>query len=140
MFELSKARSDARPPKPTLDTGKGLTKQSMSKETDINLIMAKYKKTGTVNFLNAQEAVYDEMLDVDFHQAMNLITEANNMFAEMPAHLRKEFKNDPGVFLEAVHNPENAQKLFDLGLSSRNPSEGLESPPEELSKEPAKAE
>lgn len=136
MFKRRDEIETTRPPKPTLDTGKGLTKQSMSKETDINLIMAKYKKTGTVNFLNAQEAVYDEMLDVDFHQAMNLITEANNMFAEMPAHLRKEFKNDPGVFLEAVHNPESAQKLFDLGLSSKNPSEGLETPPEE----PAKAE
>jgi len=127
MFRRSDEREAARPPKKGLDTGPGLTKQSMSKECDINLIMDKYKKTGTVNFLNSQEAIYtDDMVDIDFHEAMTVIADANNMFAQMPAHLRKEFKNDPGNFLEAVHDPEQAQRMFDLGLSSKNPSPATE--------------
>ena len=139
MFRRPDEIEAARPPKKGLDTGKGLTKQSMSAETDINLIMAKYKKTGTVNFLNAQEATYtDDMVDIDFHEAMNIITDANKMFAEMPAHLRKEFKNDPGNFLEAVHNPEQAQRMFDLGLSSHNPTPPPEAP--EMPVDPGKGQ
>jgi len=127
MFRRPDDIEAARPPSKGLDTGKGLTKQSMSKECDINLIMDKYKRTGTVNFLNSQEAIYtDDMVDVDFHEAMTIIAEANTMFAQMPAHLRKEFKNDPGTFLEAVHDPEQAQRLFDLGLSSKNPTQAAE--------------
>lgn len=123
----------ARPPKPTVDTGPGRTKQSMRDDSDINLIMSKYKKTGVINFVNSQQATYDDMENIDFHQAMTIIADANAMFAEMPAHLRKEFKNDPGVFLEFVHNPDNAQKMYELGLSKTAPpapSEAAETPAE----------
>lgn len=105
--------------RPTLDTGPGKTKQEMKGESDINFILKKYQKTGTLSFVNQHQAEYMDVPNIDFQEAMNTINEAEQMFADMPSSLRKEFKNDPGEFLEFVHNPDNADKMYDLGLAQR---------------------
>jgi len=114
-----------------LDCGPGLTKQSMRAETDINLIMSKYKKTGTVNFVNQNQGEYLDLPEIDYHEALNMITESNRMFGEMPAHLRSKFKNDPGVFMDFIHDPKNIDEIYDLGLAQR---------PTELNPDPATPE
>lgn len=128
--------------KPTIDCGPGLTKQSHKNDSDINLIMSKYKKTGVINFVNNRQAEYMEVPDTDFQTAMNTITEANQMFAEMPAALRKKFGNDPGNFLSFVHDPKNLDEIYELGLVE--PPEAwtsarLNQAPEEPEIEPEKA-
>ena len=105
--------------KPTVDCGEGLTKQSMKDETDINLIMKRYIKTGMVNFVNRNQAQYMEAPEIDFQTAMEVVTEANNTFSEMPAELRKRFSNDPGVFMDFVHDSANVEEMIALGLAER---------------------
>jgi len=106
-------------PRPTVDTGPGLTKQSMAKDTDINLIMAKYQKTGLVNFVNENQGEYMEAPELDFHQAIEYIAKSKELFDEMPSSLRKRFNNDPGEFLDFVHDENNADEMVSLGLAKR---------------------
>lgn len=121
-------------PRPTIDCGPGRTKQNMKNESDINLIMSKYKKTGLVNFVNTRQAEYMQSNPVDFHEAMNVIAESNSLFADMPAYLRKRFNNDPGEFLKFVQDEENRAEMIDLGLVERRPEDP---PPVKTTAEPA---
>jgi len=104
-------------PRPTIDTGPGKTKQSSKDESDINLILAKYKKTGIVNFVAKRQPEYMDMQSTDLHSAMNMIIASNEMFADMPSHLRKKFNNNPEQFLEFVHDPKNIDEMVKLGLA-----------------------
>ena len=44
------------------------------------------------------------------------LNDANTMFAELPAELREMFQNNAGTFLEFASNPENNDKMIELGL------------------------
>lgn len=104
--------------RPILICGESMTKQSHKDETDINLIMRKYQKTGLVSFVNERQPQYMEAPEIDFQTAMQIVTQANEMFADMPSSMRKRFHNDPGEFMEFVHNPDNAEEMVKLGLAS----------------------
>lgn len=128
---------------PKLNCGEGRTKQSMKDETDINLIMAKYQKTGMVNFVNKNQGEYLDVPNIDFHEAMNAIKDANNMFGDMPSTIRKRFNNDPGEFLDFVHDPANVDEIYEMGLAER--PEGWVAPaseaiPETIPETPAEPE
>ena len=63
-----------------------------------------------------------------YHDALNLIQEAQEMFMTLPAHVRAEFDNDPEKFLEFVHDPDNEEKMRELGLLQKVPGERAEAP------------
>ena len=76
---------------------KGRTKGSMQKECDINNIMAKYQKTGAITHFSRHSGEYGFADSVSFHGAMNIVTQANEMFNELPSSLRSRFGNDAGA-------------------------------------------
>lgn len=113
-----------------LDPGPGLTKQSFAKESNINLIMAKYEKTGILDHLNTHEGKYDNFIGYpDYHTAMNQIRQAGEMFMSIPAGVRAVFDNDPAKFLEFAQDPENHDDLVEMGLARAQPPTS-EAPPE----------
>lgn len=93
-----------------------LTKQSMSEECDINYILRKYQKTGVVDHFKKHEGRYDIFAPVDFHEAMNIVADAQSMFSELPSSVRSKFDNDPGTFLNFANNPANHDAMVELGL------------------------
>jgi len=104
-----------------------MAKQSMKDECDINLIMAKFQKTGLIEHVKTYGMSYGDMPDLpEFVDAMNLITDANSMFAELPATVRNRFKNDPKEFLDFVSDDDNRNELVELGLIA--PTETPEAP------------
>jgi len=105
----------------------GYTKQSHKKECDINQIMAKYQRTGVIDHVNKHSENYGFATSEDLHESLNIINTANEMFADLPSKARTKFKNDPGQFLEFVQDPENADQLYDLGLSDFQNTESLDS-------------
>lgn len=105
--------------RPTLDTGPGLTKQSFRDESNINFIMKKYQKTGTVNFVSNVQPDFMNIPAVDFKQAMDTVIRANGMFGDMPSSLRKRFNNDPAEYLEFMEDPANLDEMVELGLAKR---------------------
>lgn len=100
-------------------TGNGRTKQSHRDECDINQILIRYQKTGTVTHANNYEAQYGDVTSIDLHEAMNIITQSEQMFEALPSSLRTKFKNNAGEFLDFVQNPDNQAELVTMGLSKK---------------------
>lgn len=98
------------------------TKQSFAEESDINRIIAKYRKTGTITWLNRHEAMSGDFSNVpDFMQAQNVVAHAQRMFDDLPANLRRRFNNDPAEFLGFIGNAENKDEMVRLGLARKPP-------------------
>jgi len=105
-----------------------LTHQSMAPECDINTIMRKYERTGVLEHRNTYEGTYGDFSDApsDYHESMNQVLAADEMFETLPAKIRRRFHNDPGVFLDFATNPENQDELIKLGLATARPEPLLE--------------
>lgn len=97
------------------------TKQSFKKECDINNIMAKFQKTGAITHVRDHGANYGFATSTDFHQAMNTVAKANEMFDALPSTIRSRFNGDPGAFLDFVQDPENEDEMRKLKLLPAKP-------------------
>lgn len=131
-YYLHKGDSKDRPKlvRPTIDTGKGLTKQSFKKDRDINVIVNKYQRTGVIEFANKRAPEYMQMDEMDFQDAMQKVVHANEVFSELPAAVRKKFNNDPGQFMAFVHDPANEDEMVDMGLAVRRVDPGADGIPD----------
>lgn len=105
---------------PFATKGKSMTHQSMSPECDINSIMKKYERTGILEHRNNFQGAYADFTDTpsDYHESMNSVIAADEMFLSLPATLRRRFHNDPGNFIDFVGNPDNRDELVRLGLAT----------------------
>ncbi|AZL82810.1 internal scaffolding protein [Apis mellifera associated microvirus 8] len=100
-----------------------LTVQSERDDTDINVIVDRYQKTG---LLPANLATPQWGVDVSdapsYQQAVQVVIDAERMFGSLDAKIRKEFDNDPAKFLAFVDDPANADKLIEMGLREAPPA------------------
>lgn len=97
--------------------GPSMTKQADANETDINVIVGRYMKTGDAGILNVRSGRFGDVTDAQEYQGcMETIRQAQAMFAELPAELRDAFGNDPQELLAAVHDPARSGELRALGL------------------------
>lgn len=96
----------------------GRTRQGHKDECDINQILGKFQKTGALTHANNHEANYGFASSLSFTEAMQTVTTARSMFAELPSSLRDKFDHDPAKFLEFVQNPANDAEKHELGLFS----------------------
>lgn len=94
--------------------GKGLTKQAFRKECDINEIMRRAQRTGSISHLQRHGASYGDFEGFDFSEAMNKIAAGKTIFEELPSEVRKDFDQSPAKFFEFVNNPANEGKLAQL--------------------------
>ncbi len=134
-----KIRSAANMPKRvriSFPEDEGRTKQSMLKECDINNIVKKYQKTGAIDHFARHQGRYDFATSGDFHTALNIVTEANTMFEELPSKLRSKFET-PSAFLDFVQNEANGDEMVELGLRDPNPTVAEELPPAPAAPAPA---
>ncbi len=96
----------------------GRTKQSFRDECDINNIMAKYQKSGLLDFVNNHQAQYGDATGVEFQAAMELVVRGQELFDALPSSVRKRFDNNPEEFLEFVNDPASEAEAIKLGLIS----------------------
>lgn len=97
--------------------------QAQAKECDINNIMRKFDKTGVIEHVGNHGPSYEDAPSYDdLHEAMNLVTHAQSMFAELPARIRAKFANDPAEFLEFVDDPDNRSEMALMGLIAPEPA------------------
>jgi len=89
----------------------GRTKQSFKDETDVNQIIAKHTRMGTLSHLEQWGGTYGDWSEFDFQDAQNQISRANTMFEQLPSAVRNQFANSPEKFLEFVNDPENQDDL-----------------------------
>lgn len=112
----------------------GLTEQAHGKEADIHVIMRKAARTGMVEHINNRPAQYSDLASrPDFHQAMNIVAEAQSTFETIPAEIRARFRNDPAEFLDYINDPTNREDMQELGFTTDHlpPAEAPERPPEQ---------
>lgn len=109
---------------------KTLTKQSMKEECNINFILQKFQKTGVIEHEKQFRGDYAEFDAIDYHEALNAVRAAEEMFETVPSSIRKRFNNDPGEFLAFTTNAENQEEIYNLGLAERPPLEPTEAPAE----------
>ena len=99
------------------------TKQSFKKECDINFIMEKYQKTGAITHFRRYAQEYGFATPVDLKEAMDIVAQAEQMYAALPSGIRKRFP-DPAEFLEFVQDPDNEAEMIELGLANlRHPAD-----------------
>lgn len=98
--------------------GEDRTKQSFKEECDINNIMARYIKTGVLEFAARNEAKYGDFTGIDFQAAHDVVARGKTLFAELPAVVRERFENSPSKFLDFVNNPANEAEAVRLGLAT----------------------
>ena len=92
------------------------TEQSHKKECDINQIIKKYDQSGVLQHVQKMEARYGDVTGVDFRNAQDLYINAQASFDQLPPDIRKRFKNNAGIFLEFMENPDNRAEAIELGL------------------------
>lgn len=99
------------------DVSEMRTDQSFKDECDINKLLARYQETGLEVASRMDPARYMDTTGYEFQSAMNIIANANEMFMELPSEVRLTFKNDPGMFLDYVQNPDHLPQLRKWGLA-----------------------
>lgn len=106
---------------------KSLARQEFKEESDINVLMARYRTHGVMPTMRVQEPRYLDVSAVpDFHTAMQIVIDSEAAFMTLPAAVRKEFGNDPGAFVEYASNPDNIGQMREWGLAA--PEKAPEAP------------
>lgn len=115
----------------TLDCGEDLiTKQSHKDECDIHNILRQYQRTGMITHIQARQGQFlDLPSDIDFQTSLQLIKQAEDAFAALPAKVRDRFHNDPERFLSAFYDPQLREELREMGLL-RNAPPDTPAPPQ----------
>lgn len=111
----------------------GRTQPEFKESCDINYILRKYNKTGVLKVNSDTPKFGDFSQSVDYHNAMNVVVKANEMFNQLPADVRKRFNNDPQQFLEFAENEDNHDEMVKLGMAVVDvvePQESAEAPTE----------
>ena len=93
-------------------TGKSLTKQSYTKQCDINRILAKFQRTGTISHISANNH-YSDLPEISYEEACMAKAYIDNVYYTLPSEIRREITS-PGEFQQFVktHSEEEiAEKL-----------------------------
>ena len=93
----------------------GMTKQAFKDQTDINKILQRAQKTGTISHLAKYGPVYGDFTDIDdLLTAHQRLARAQEIFSELPSEVRREFDQDPAGFFNFVNDPANRERLKEV--------------------------
>ena len=97
-----------------------MTIQSAADETDINVMIARYQKTGSFHASTNMPTVRPDFGDFvavpDYQNAMNILIQAQDQFAALPAQIRDRFANSPENYLAFLSDSSNKEEAIKLGL------------------------
>lgn len=94
-----------------------ITDQSGKKQCDINNIMAQYAKTGMFTHLSKSVSQYiDNTLVIPLEDAHQIMSDAKDLFNQLPAQIRKLMDNNPQNLNTFISDPNNQDILIKHGL------------------------
>jgi hypothetical protein len=110
----------------------GRTRQEFAEDADINVLMARFEKTGQLpSNIGANAPAYLDVSEVpDLATALAVVEEAKRAFLALPARARAEFDNDPVAFMAFAQDPANLDQMRTWGLA----------PPAEVPEPPLRVE
>ena len=93
------------------------TEQSHLASTDVNLIMSRFAETGVLPQGNGQSLSFGDLSDAPTYlEALIVVADANEAFAQLPSEIRERFVNDPRKFLAFMDDEKNFDEAVKLGL------------------------
>lgn len=95
--------------------GPSMTKQSHKDDCDVNIIVARFVKTGVLPE-DSRVPQYGDVSSLEFQEAMLVVAEAKSAFQLLPAAVRDRFKNDPAEMLAFCEDPRNRAEAASMGL------------------------
>lgn len=110
-----------------------LTEQHTAHLTDINYLIQKYKPDELAAYIAARAQQKREIIGHDFsqepskQQALDVIYKSKQQFEELPDDVKYSFKNHL-EFLKFIDNPQNAEKMVQLGLITKKQIETIQAP------------
>lgn len=100
----------------TFNDGESEVQQSGKDDADINVIVKRFGIGFEMPAARAAAQWGDFSQVTEYQEALHQVMEAQEAFMELPATVRSRFNNQPGEFLEFIHNPANAEEAYKLGL------------------------
>lgn len=100
--------------RPKIKYDDGRTKQAFKDSCDINKILKKHAKAGTLSHLTEYGGQYGDFSGFDFFEAQNTLARAREIFDALPSEVRKDFGNQPANFFEFANDPANVDRLDEL--------------------------
>lgn len=129
-FEFEKPKGITFNPLNSRDRSR--TQQHFKDESDINKIIANYRKTGVLTDPlrpPTRTPYYGDFTSLgDYHTQQNAVINTQTRFQRLPAHIRDRFENDPAVMIEWINNPANKDEAIKLGLRPKETAPYYESP------------
>lgn len=101
------------------DADQDLTHQQFKEDADINVLMKRFGVTGKMP-MPSMLPFYGDFSQVgDFHGSMQMVRQAQEAFALLPASVRAKFHNSPSELVQFLHSemsPEQLKEARELGL------------------------
>jgi len=95
------------------------TQKHFAKAMNINVIMAKYDKTGTIDPTLIRNGVpcYGDFTKLkDLQTALEVVNTASEAWERLPGETKIKFKQDPLELISFVDDPKNKDEAIKLGL------------------------
>lgn len=103
----------------TINTEDSLTNQSDASEADINILVKKFGITGQLPQITGLQPLYGDFTSGDDYRTMlDRVNAAREAFEQIPAHIRREFDNDPAKFVDFASDDKNIEKLREWKLAT----------------------
>ena len=105
---------------------KSLTQRMFKDDCDINAIISSYTKGVPITHVQNIQAQYGDVTNVpDLQEAMHILAQADELFKQVPAKIRKEFDHDPKKYFDFVTDENNVDAMIEMGLiPDRKPAKG----------------
>ncbi len=111
-----------------MDYSDGRTKQAFKDSTDINKLIARVAAGDTITHLAKHGAIYGDFTDIDdLLTGMTRLKKGEQIFADLPGEIRKEFDQDVGKFFNFVNDPANKDRLEAVLPALAQPGDQLQS-------------
>ena len=63
------------------------------------------------------ETQFNDLTNIpDYQTALNAVNSIESLFEQLPLQVRVEYGHDPVLFMDAVHDPSQRDKLVSLGV------------------------
>jgi len=99
--------------------GESLTEQSHRDACDINMMVARARRTGVMP-QSVGEPRFMDCPAMTYHEALETVRAAESSFMALPAKTRKAFENNPAFLLAAIEaskdDPALHSELVELGV------------------------
>lgn len=119
-MQKSERRTDGSLRVYTVNNEPSLTQQQFKDSANINNIMKRYASTGQFTHLSNKIGQYSDLSTItDYHSMVNQVVRAESTFMDLPADIRKKFRNDPGELITFLGDPTNYDEALKLGLVNK---------------------